>query len=313
MNRKAIVIGRGVQLLGNRPGVVKSIGDRIWVETFGGDVLEARPQELIPLEQDDQIRFSWGFHDGAAHVREGSTRARELANLAAHMDQAWAVGYARGVAFARANLPTESSLAAWNQLARYRALLPVARRELFEAVLAADANRLPGLAAPARSTIINTPTGSAIVGLLVLVVSLLVPSLAHAGTNDDTLRAIAVLLTKAPASVTFIDPAVHVEAGAARKKIEKLDAFASNDGRVFINVAGELWKRATASEFYRYAFAAVLEHEVSHLEDLAAGRPHDERTACAREAALWSSFVQTGKVDAEVGRLYASLLKARKH
>lgn len=142
---------------------------------------------------------------------------------------------------------------------------------------------------------------------LLLVLLATPPAAADAPTDDQAVRAIARLLPRAPARIVLLDPERDVEAGAARAKVAGLDAFAANDGRVFVNVRSALFQAAKTSDFYRHAFAAVLWHEVAHLDGA------DEREAQRREADLWTAFIRDGKVDQANGLRYARELARRRH
>lgn len=156
LKSKNIKRGMRVRVLGRKGGIIRRVTTdydettvkEVVVESFDGEILYATPSELGREEFDDPTRFNWGFHDGAATIREG----RQVRDVRGHYDPAFALGYVRGLAFARANLPTDSSIAAWLQVANaLKGLPPFRRREYFAVLLerAGDTRALPAVPPPA--------------------------------------------------------------------------------------------------------------------------------------------------------------------
>lgn len=92
-----------------------------------------------------------------------------------------------------------------------------------------------------------------------------------------------------------------------RDRLRRLDAFTVEGNDVIYLVDGsELLRGAQqGSAFHRAALAAVIWHEMAHLDGA------DERGARKAESTLWASFVRDGLIDRLTGLRYLSALDRR--
>jgi hypothetical protein len=115
------------------------------------------------------------------------------------------------------------------------------------------------------------------------------------------------LLPRLPGRVAVLDA---TEASPeSRPTLLRLDAFVISGNPVIYVVRQSPLLRAAASagpsSFYVHALAAVLWHEMAHLEGA------DEAEARRREQELWRTFVRDQRVDGVAGLAYLSALEKR--
>jgi hypothetical protein len=117
----------------------------------------------------------------------------------------------------------------------------------------------------------------------------------------------AIDLLPSRVKVVLVDPARDL-APEARAAVAGLDGFTlrTDTERVYINTATELFRRAEASTFYRYALAAVIWHERAHVDGA------DERGAQRAEEDLWTRFMRDRVVDNDLGLRYLNAMAKRK-
>jgi hypothetical protein len=113
------------------------------------------------------------------------------------------------------------------------------------------------------------------------------------------------LLPRLPARVAIIDASKAKP--EVQKTLRQLDAFIVRGSPVvYVVKQSALLRGAIAgSSPYRHALAAVLWHEMAHVDGA------DEREARAKEQALWTSYVRDQRVDAVTGLRYLTALDRR--
>ena len=86
-----------------------------------------------------------------------------------------------------------------------------------------------------------------------------------------------------------------------------LDGFTlKGESRIYLNACSELFARARHSAFYRRALAAVIWHEMAHLDGA------DEAAAQLAEQALWARYIRDGVVDRRDGLTYLNAMAHRR-
>jgi hypothetical protein len=119
------------------------------------------------------------------------------------------------------------------------------------------------------------------------------------------ITAAVALLPKAPKVIAVMD--VTPAKPEVRDRLRRLDAFTVEGNDVIYLVDGsELLRGAQqGSAFHRAALAAIIWHEMAHLDRA------DEREARRAESTLWVSFVRDGLIDQLTGLRYLSALERR--
>ena len=119
------------------------------------------------------------------------------------------------------------------------------------------------------------------------------------------ITAAVALLPKAPKVIAVMD--ITPAKPEVRDRLRRLDAFIAEGNDVIYLVDGsELLRGAQqGSAFHRAALAAVIWHEMAHLDGA------DERGARKAESTLWASFVRDGRIDQLTGLRYLSALERR--
>ena len=134
---------------------------------------------------------------------------------------------------------------------------------------------------------------------------LIVSSGSEAELERGALVKVLQLLPHLPARVAVLDAA---EARPqVRERLLRLDAFVL-EGRpeVYVVKQSALLRGSIAgSSFHTHALAAVIWHEMAHLNGA------DEREARAREEALWTRYVRDQRVDGVTALRYLAALKRR--
>jgi hypothetical protein len=113
------------------------------------------------------------------------------------------------------------------------------------------------------------------------------------------------LLPRLPARVAVLDAA---EAGPkVQDRLLRLDAFVLEASPVvYVVKQSALLRGAIAgSAFHTHALAAVIWHEMAHVDGA------DERDARAREEALWTRYVRDQRLDDLTALRYLAALKRR--
>ena len=113
------------------------------------------------------------------------------------------------------------------------------------------------------------------------------------------------LLPRLPARVAVLDAA---EARPqVRERLLRLDAFVLEGSAVVYVVKQSALLRGAmgGSSFHTHALAAVIWHEMAHVDGA------DEREARAREEALWTRYVRDQRVDEVKALRYLAALKRR--
>lgn len=127
----------------------------------------------------------------------------------------------------------------------------------------------------------------------------------EAEVERGALVTVLQLLQCLPARVAVLD------AAEARPQVQerllRLDAFVLDGSPVvYVVKQSALLRGAIAgSSFHRHALAAVIWHEMAHVDGA------DEREARAREEALWTRYVRDQRVDGVTGLRYLAALKRR--
>jgi len=145
---------------------------------------------------------------------------------------------------------------------------------------------------------------SFVFGLLVT----LSPLAAHGAAGDNYERAIShalTLLPRRPARIVVLD--ASQASSEVRKKIRNVQAFVTaGDSAIYLVKQGTVLQEAVqGSGVYDYMLAAIIWHEMAHLEGA------DEQNAQLKEEQLWMEYVRQGQVAAETGLRYAGLMRKR--
>jgi len=119
------------------------------------------------------------------------------------------------------------------------------------------------------------------------------------------ITAAVALLSKAPKVIAVMD--ITSARPEVRNRLRRLDAFTVEGNDVIYVVDGsELLRGAQQGlAFHRAALAAVIWHEMAHLDGA------DERAARKAESALWVRFVRDRLIDQVTGLRYLSALERR--
>ena len=119
------------------------------------------------------------------------------------------------------------------------------------------------------------------------------------------ITAAVALLPKTPKIIAVMD--ITPAKPEVRDRLRRLDAFTVEGNDVVYLVDGsELLRGAQQGlTFHRAALAAVIWHELAHLNGA------DERAARKAESTLWASFVRDGLIDQVTGLRYLSALERR--
>jgi hypothetical protein len=119
------------------------------------------------------------------------------------------------------------------------------------------------------------------------------------------ITAAVALLPKAPKVIAVID--ITPAKPETRDRLRRLDAFTvEGNGVIYLVDGSELLRSAErGSVFHRAALAAVIWHEMAHLDGA------DERLARKAESTLWASFLRDGLIDELTGLRYLSALERR--
>ena len=160
------------------------------------------------------------------------------------------------------------------------------------------------------------------VGASVFLVTALFGSTAGAGADPPTteivtaaspagnaaraaITAAVALLSEVPKVIAVMD--ITPAKPTVRDRLRRLDAFTVEGNDVIYLVDGsEILRGAQqGSAFHRAALAAVIWHEMAHLDGA------DEREARKAESTLWASFVRDGLIDQLTGLRYLSALERR--
>jgi len=121
----------------------------------------------------------------------------------------------------------------------------------------------------------------------------------------DAIKAAIALLPRAPTRIAVMD--ITTAKPEARDRLRTLDAFTvRGSGVIYLVDGSELLRGAQAgSAFHRAALAAVIWHEVAHVNGA------DEREARKAESKLWTSFVRDGLIDQLTALRYLNALENR--
>jgi hypothetical protein len=119
------------------------------------------------------------------------------------------------------------------------------------------------------------------------------------------ITAAVALLPKAPRVIALMD--ITPAKPEVRDRLRRLDAFTvQGNGVIYLVDGSELLRGAQeGSAFHRAALAAVIWHEMAHLDGA------DEREARTAESKLWTSFVRDGLTDGITALQYLSALEKR--
>ena len=119
------------------------------------------------------------------------------------------------------------------------------------------------------------------------------------------ITAAVALLPKRPKVIAVMD--ITPAKPEVRDRLRRLDAFTVEGNDVVYLVDGnELLRGAQQGlTFHRAALAAVIWHEMTHLDSA------DERAARKAESTLWARFVRDGLIDQVTGLRYLSALERR--
>jgi hypothetical protein len=121
----------------------------------------------------------------------------------------------------------------------------------------------------------------------------------------QAIAAALALLPMVPKRIAVID--VSGAKPDVRERLVRLDAFTvSGNDVVYLVDGSELLRGAQHGfRFHRAAVAAVIWHEMAHLDGA------DEREARKAESRIWTSFVRDGFIDQTTGLRYLNALEKR--
>ena len=121
----------------------------------------------------------------------------------------------------------------------------------------------------------------------------------------DAIKAAIALLPRTPKTIAVMD--ITTARPEVRDNLRRLDAFTvSGNGVIYLVDGSELLRDAQkGSPFHRAALAAVIWHEMAHLDGA------DEREARTAESKLWTSFVRDGLTDQLTALRYLNALEKR--
>ncbi len=134
---------------------------------------------------------------------------------------------------------------------------------------------------------------------------LIVSSGSEAEVERGALVTVVQLLPHLPQRVAVFDA---TEASPqVQERLLRLDAFVLEGSPVVYVVKQSALLRGTiaGSSFHTHALAAVIWHEMAHVDGA------DEREARAREEALWTRYVRDQRVDEVTALRYLTALKRR--
>lgn len=119
------------------------------------------------------------------------------------------------------------------------------------------------------------------------------------------ITAAVALLPEAPKVIAVMD--ITPAKPETRDRLRRPDAFiVEGNDVIYLVDASELLRGAQlGSAFHRAALAAVIWHEMAHLDGA------DERGARKAESTLWARFVRDGLIDQLTGLRYLSALERR--
>ena len=122
---------------------------------------------------------------------------------------------------------------------------------------------------------------------------------------EPTVRRAMALLPKRPGTITVID--ANDAKPDVRETLLKLDAFVLRGRGVIylVKQSAVLQGAARGSQVLDYMLAAIIWHEMAHLEG--AQEPEAQR----QEQELWTTFIRDGRIDRIVGLRYLTALQAR--
>ena len=134
---------------------------------------------------------------------------------------------------------------------------------------------------------------------------LIVSGGAEAEVERSALVEVLQLLPRLPARVAVLDTAGATP--QVQKRLLRLDAFIVEGSPVVyvVNQSALLRGAIAGSSFHTHALAAVIWHEMAHVDGA------DEREARAREEALWTRYVRDQRVDDVTALRYLAALKRR--
>ena len=121
----------------------------------------------------------------------------------------------------------------------------------------------------------------------------------------EAIKAAIALLPRAPTRIAVMD--ITTAKPEVRDRLRTLDAFTvQGNGVIYLVDGSDLLRGAQkGSAFRRAALAAVIWHEVAHLDGA------DEREARKAESKLWTSLVRDGLIDQLTGLRYLNALEMR--
>jgi hypothetical protein len=122
---------------------------------------------------------------------------------------------------------------------------------------------------------------------------------------EPTVRRALALLPRRPGTIAVID--ANDAKPDVREQLLKLDAFVLRGRGVIylVNQSAVLQGAARGSQVLDYVLAAIIWHEMAHLEG--AQEPEAQR----REQELWTTYIRDERVDPVIGLRYLEALRAR--
>jgi hypothetical protein len=134
------------------------------------------------------------------------------------------------------------------------------------------------------------------------------PEWAYAETHayDETVARAVALLPKRPPQIVVID--AEKTSPALRRRLERVEAFVvQGKPIVCLRKQGSVLKNAQAAAgLFDYALAAVIWHEMAHIDGA------DERGAQEQEESLWRRFIVGHPVDVSRALAYSARLRERR-
>lgn len=123
----------------------------------------------------------------------------------------------------------------------------------------------------------------------------------HSKQHDATVARAVRLLPTRPEKVVIVDVD---QVPALRAKLSHAEAFVTHGERVvYLRMQGQMLQQATRTGgFFDYALAAIIWHEMAHIDGA------DEAAALAAEQALWRQYIVQRRVDAAAGLRYLSTI-----
>jgi len=131
------------------------------------------------------------------------------------------------------------------------------------------------------------------------------PAAADASPYDETIARALRLLARQPAKIVLVECANPSQPHRGKPNVEAF--IYHGDTAVYLVRQGSTLQGAvTRGEIFDYALAAIIWHEMAHIDGA------DEPTAQRAEEQLWKEFIVTQRVDRARAMKYLALLSDRR-